>query len=360
MWHSAGTGDILPGIMTENYQDTLERFEQIVRGKATDRTMVALIVDSPWLPGYAGVNTLDFFFEPRTWMDVYRKVREDLPGVAFVPDAWVEFAMATEPSGWGVPVQWSADSPPGVHHYPGGLAAVVDADVPNPETDGLMPAVLRGYERMMPELTAAGFAPRMVACRGPLAVASHLVGVTELLMASQLEPERFSSLLEKTTELCIRWLTAQLERIDNPLGVLVLDDVVGMLSPDDAEALALPHLRRIYDSFPGLLRLMHNDTLNENIFPVLAKLKLDVFNFSHGTPIERARELLGPDTVLMGNIPPLDVLVRGAVDDVRAAAETLLEQVATVGPILISPGGGVSPGTPLENLQALAEVVAAR
>ncbi|MCD6303615.1 MAG: uroporphyrinogen decarboxylase, partial [Planctomycetes bacterium] len=333
------------------YSRTLARFERTARGEETG-PMVALIVDSPWLPGYAGINTLDFYFEPAAWLDAYRKVHRDLPGVAFVPGAWVEFGMATEPSGWGAAIRWSADSPPAVRHLPGGLAAAVEADVPDPETDGLMPAVLRQYERMMPRLAAEGIAPRMAAARGPLTVASHLVGVTELLMATQLEPDRVAELLARTTEHCIRWLSAQLKRIDEPLGVLVLDDVVGMLSPDDAEKFALPHLRRIYESFPSLLRLYHNDTPNADVFGVLAELELNVFNLSHEIDLARARELLGPDVVLMGNVPPLDVLVRGTVEDVRAATERLLERTADVGPLFVSPGGGVSPGTPIENLQA--------
>ena len=67
-----------------------------------------------------------------------------------------------------------------------------------------MPAVLRQYERMMPELKARGIAPRMAAARGPLAVASHLLGVTEFLMATQLEPENCMKLLEKTSDHCIQ------------------------------------------------------------------------------------------------------------------------------------------------------------
>ena len=49
------------------YQQTLAKFETIVRNRAKDQTMVALIIDSPWLPGYAGVSTLDFYFDRQTW-----------------------------------------------------------------------------------------------------------------------------------------------------------------------------------------------------------------------------------------------------------------------------------------------------
>ena len=341
------------------YHETLEQFKNIARAKVKDRTMVSLIIDSPWLPGYAGVNMIDFYFEPRLWLDIYLRVHDDLPGVVFVPDAWVEFGMATEPSGWGVGLRWSESSPPMVRPYPGGLTALLEAEPPDPEMDGLMPAVLRQYERTKPELHARGMAPRMVAARGPLAVASHLTGATELLMATQLEPDKCLQLLERTTELCIRWLQCQLERIDDPLGILVLDDVVGMMSPDDAGRFAIPLLRRIFDSFPGLVHIFHNDTPNPNVYQALSTIGMDVFNFSHDVDMEQARELVGPDVVLMGNLPPLEILVRGTVEQVRDATEETLEKSVKFGPVLISPGGGVSPGTPIENLQAMLEVVKA-
>jgi uroporphyrinogen decarboxylase len=164
--------------------------------------------------------------------------------------------------------------------------------------------------------------------------------------------------VEKTTDLCIRWLAAQLERMDDPIGVLVLDDIVGLIGPDDAAKYALPQLGRIFSSFPELIHLYHNDTPNQKMLAGLAGIGMDVFNFSHEIDVETAREKL-PDVVLMGNIPPLEILVRGTADQARAAADKLLRQTERLGPILLSPGGGVSPGTPIENLQAVAEAVKA-
>ena len=339
------------------YPQALSGFERIVRGKAAGKTMVALIIDSPWLPGYAEVNTLDFYFDVRIWLDAYRKVADDLPGVAFVPGSWFEFGMAAEPSGWGVPIQWMQDSPPAVHRYSGTLDGLLEMDVPNPEADGLMAAILRRYETAGPALAKSQLSPRMAACRGPLTIASHLLGLTEFLMATQMEADKCLALLDKVTQLCINWLQCQLARMTEPIGVLVLDDVVGMMSPADMEKFALPYLRRIFDTFGDLIHIYHNDTPNANMLSGLATIGMDVFNFSHEVDIAKARADLGPDVVLMGNIPPLDVMVRGTTDDVREATRQLLDKADRYGPILISPGGGVSPGTPIENLKAMLEVV---
>lgn len=339
------------------YPQRLERFQDLVRARRRDRTMVALIIDSPWLPGYAGIGTMDFYFDASTWLSVYKRVLRDLPGVVFVPGTWAELGMAAEPSGWGVPVHWSDVQPPGLGRYPTDLEVLATTPVPRPEVDGLMPVILHHYERMQGPLSGLGLAPRMAAARGPLAVAAHLHGMTEFLMATKLDAENCHRLLDRTTDLCVEWLRAQLQRMEEPIAVLVLDDLVGMLHPREAETFALPRLKRIFDEFDGLIKILHNDTPNPRAFPGLATTGMDVFNFSHTTDLSEARQLLGPEIVLMGNLPPLDLLVRGTPDQVREATKEQLDRLAEVGPMLVSPGGGVSPGTPIVNLQAMAEVV---
>ena len=341
-----------------DYQTTVANFERLVRESSRDRTMTALIIDSPWLPGYLGIDTLDFFFDPSVWLTAHERAIADLPGVVFLPGSWMEYGMAAEPSGWGVSIKWSHTSPPSIWPHPGGVAALAEAGIPDPETDGLMPAILRHYERMAPQLADRGISPRMAAARGPMAVASHLTGVTELLMATQLEREACLALIEKTTELCIRWLRSQLERMVDPVAVMVLDDIVGLISPDDGATFALPYLSRIFSEFPDLIHIYHNDTPNEKMLEGLATIGMDVFNFSHESDMEVARESVGNEIVLMGNLPPLELLVRGTQEQVRSATADLISGLDRYGPLLVSVGGGVSPDTPIGNLQAMAEVVA--
>lgn len=342
----------------ESHARTLDRFRDLVRRRPRDATMAALIVDSPWLPGYAGVDTLDFYFDPAVWLAVQERVVRDLPDVALVPGAWVELGMAAEPSGWGVPIRWSHDQPPRVGRSPARLPDLAGLPVPDPEADGLMPVILRRYEGLRATLAARGLAPRIAAARGPLTIAAHLHGLTEFLLATQLEPEACHALLEKTTALCIAWLEAQLRRMEDPIGVLVLDDVIGLLGPPDVEAFALARLRRIFDRFPGRIRIYHNDAAPAPLLPGLARSGMDVFHLSHTIDLAEARRLLGPEIVLMGNLPPLHLLARGTPGAVRAAARRELARLAEVGPIVLSAGGGVSPATPIENLRALAEAVA--
>jgi uroporphyrinogen decarboxylase len=59
----------------------------------------------------------------------------------------------------------------------------------------------------------------------------------------------------------------------------------------------------------------------------------------------------------MGNVPPLDVGARGQPIDVIRWARTCLEKGASGGGLILSFGGGVSPDTPPDNIDALVQVV---
>ena len=89
-----------------------ELFKQTARLEETEEVPIAFIVDSPWLPGYGGVDTLDFYLKPDTWFDIYRGLLDRWPEVTWAPGFWVEFGMAFEPSAYGAKMLFHQDRPP--------------------------------------------------------------------------------------------------------------------------------------------------------------------------------------------------------------------------------------------------------
>ena len=327
-------------------------FMTAARGGVPGRVPVALIVDSPWMPGFAGLHTLDFFLDTRAWLDTYLKVMARFPDVVFLPGFWVEYGMANEPSAFGARVVWRSDSPPSMRHLDIPPSEWPKLPRPDPETDGLMPLVLRRLELLerggLPEPHRIHF----VAARGPLAVAAHVLGATTFLEATAAEPEATEAALEIFTDTVIGFLRAQLARLREPLGILVLDDLPGMLSPRGFDRMALPYLQRVFDSFPGLLRIFHNDTPCTHLLPRMSQLHCEVWNFSHEMDIAAVRAAVSRKA-LLGNVAPLDTLVRGTPEQVFLEARACIDKVAAGGGFILSAGGGLSPGTPAEHIDAL-------
>jgi uroporphyrinogen decarboxylase len=332
-----------------------KRFKQAARLSEPEQVPVGLIVDSPWLPGYAGIDTRDYFLFPDTWLRINLELLERFPDVVWIPGFWLEYGMAAEPSAFGVKLHFHADRPPSIEPLVTDLAFWADVKPADPQGDGLMPLLLRLYTVMDERLHAEGLSIRMVCARGPVTLASWLVGATPLLMGFVSDPGVVSKILDTMTTSIIRWLRAQLDAVRQPEGILLLDDIVGMVSRAHYEELIHPHLRRIFDEFDGLIRIYHNDTPCPHLLESLAGANFDVFNFSHKMDIGQVKAKMGHRVALMGNVSPLDVGVRGTPADVDRWARECLGKGAPGGGMILSFGGGVSPGTPPENIDALIE-----
>jgi uroporphyrinogen-III decarboxylase len=335
-----------------------ERFKQAAHLGDPKPVPVGLIVDSPWLPGYAGIDTRDYFLFPEKWLEINRGLLERFPEAVWIPGFWVEFGMAAEPSAFGAKMRFHPDRPPSIEPVVTDLDFWAEVKPAKPQEDGLMPLVLRLYQVFDQRLQAEGLGIRMVCARGPLTVASWLMGTTALMMGIRRRQAEVSRMLQTLTTSIIRWLQAQLETLRQPEGVMLLDDIVGMVSKRDYETLIHPLLRRIFDAFDGLIRVYHNDTPCPHLLESLAEANFDVFNFSHEVDAAQVKAKMGRRVALMGNVPPLDVGVRGKPADVTQWAEKCLAAAAPGGGLILSFGGGVSPGTPAENIDAL--IAAAR
>jgi uroporphyrinogen decarboxylase len=333
-------------------------FLTAARGGTPERVPTALIIDSPWMPGFAGMNTLDFFLYPDEWLGAHLKVLKRFPDVIFLPGFWVEYGMANEPSAYGSALMWRPDSPPGMRPLDLSCEAWGDLPRPDPETDGLMPLVLRRLERLeqgaLPEPHRIHFA----AARGPLTLATHVLGTTTFLEATAGEPEAAHAALDAFTDVVLAFLRAQIQRLREPLGILLLDDIPGMLSPRSFEAMAVPYLKRILEAFDGLIRIYHNDTPCPHLLSRIGLLPFEVWNFSHEMDIAAVREAVGPEMALLGNVAPLDTLARGTPEQVLEEARACVEKAAPRGAFILSAGGGASPGTPAENIDVLVRAAA--
>lgn len=330
-----------------------ERIEQCARGEEGPGPPVALIVDSPWIPGHLGLSTLDYLTVPEVWLDANLRIEQEFPDVIFLPGFWGEMGMAAEPSGFGCKVSFFPDRPPAVHPMISGVKELDRVSLPNPRTDGLMPVILNLYRRLEPRVNDAGQVIKVVAARGPLTVATHLMGVTDFLLELKVNPAETHRFLRITTTLVRTWLEAQAEALKATEGILVLDDIAGFLSPKDYLEFAHPYLKEVFDAFPRAVKLFHNDTDNPASYRYLAGLGIHVFNFTHLQPLAKVRELVGPDVCLMGNVPPLEVLAQGSPEDVLRSARACLDARRGHKGFILSAGGGTSPGTPAANIHAL-------
>ena len=237
---------------------------------------------------------------------------------------------------------------------------LADLTPPDPASDGFCPLILHRYATLKQRVFDAGYTMPVVAARGPLCTASFFRGVTQFMMDLMDEPEAAKRLLDLCTTLTIDWLKAQAAAIGPCVeGILVLDDIVGMIGPDDYEEFAHPYLTRICAAFPAdWVKVYHNDAGVEACLERLPDTGFDVLNWGKQTDIASAAARLGGRMTLMGNVAPLDIGVRGTPEQVEQATLEVLRKAAGH-PMILSVGGGVSPGMPAANIRAMARALAA-
>lgn len=329
-----------------------------VVAQTNDLPPVGLIVDSPWMPGYCGCTNRDFYVQPDTWFQAYRKIKDDFPDLLLLPDWWCEYGMATEPSGFGCKISFFDDNLPVVHHIlqDADDAAIDSLKVPNPKTDGLMPLLLNLQSYMQPRIRDLGEQIKIVSTRGPLTIASHLMEMTELLVGIKGEPDQIHKVLRVTTQLCKDWLSAQLEVVRDAEGILVLDDVTGFLNEEDFLEFSYPYIKSIYDAFPGTLHVFHNDAVRTCSYPFLTDMGVDVFNMTHTVNIGQIRKLTGDKLCLLGNIPPMSMVRETPETVAKLTVDMMNDYKAANGSLkglIVSAGGGASMGAKQEQINAM-------
>lgn len=340
-----------------------KNLQQIVAHTNT-KLSSGLIVDSPWMPGYCGINNIDFFARPEAWFSAYQKIKADFPETTFLPDWWNEYGMATEPSGFGCKFDFYEDNLPTVHHI---IEDIDDVDtieslkVPDPRKNGLMPLLLNLQRYMQPKMQEIGEDFHIVSTRGPLTIASHLMELTELLVGIKTEGDTVHKLLKVTTQLCKNWLEAQLDNVKNAQGILVLDDVCGFLNEEDFQEFAFPYIKDVFDTFGETMHLFHNDTPTDMCVPYLEDMGVDIFNFTHKRNIGDIKKKIGKKVVLLGNVTPMSLVKEDAQTVYKQTQQVISDYIqANDGDfhgLMVSTGGGMPMGATYENTRAFIRAV---
>jgi uroporphyrinogen decarboxylase len=339
--------------MTDSQWQTLLA---VVRGETLKPVPTGFIIDSPWLPNWAGHKILDYLTDGRVWFADHCQAQDAFPQTMFLPGFWSEFGMCTEPSAFGAVSQFGHNEFPFAKPCLRSVEAIEALTKPNPRTDGLLPFVIQRLRQWQPEIERRGHKIRFAVARGPLNIASFLMGATEFLMAVKTDPEPVHRLLGLITDFIVDWIAWQRECFPTIDGILVLDDLVGFVGKDDFLEFGLPYLKRIYAA-DVTVKFFHNDAPCKVCAPYLSEAGINLLNFGIQHTVNEMREWTGNRVALLGNLPPREVLAQGTPEGVRAATTALIEGLTDRTRLMLSCGGGMPPGAPTRNIESFIATV---
>ena len=334
--------------MTDNQWDELVA---VLNGAPRTRPTIGFIIDSPWLPNWFGIDILDYFTNQDLWFEANRKAIETFPEVTFLPGFWSEFGMCTEPSAFGAKCVFHQNEFPFAEKVIRDVAQVDDLVEPNPATDGLLPFMLNRLKSARPRLEDMGHKIRFSVSRGPLNIATFLMGTTEFLMALKTDPDRAHKLLRVITSFLKKWHALQRETFPSIDGMFLLDDIVGFIGGEDFREFGLPYFKEIYAD-GGTVKFFHNDAQCAKSIAWYPEIGINLYNPGIFNPLAELRQMSANRLTILGNIPPRDVLAKGSPADVRAAVQKLLSETPDRSKLILSCAGGMPPGVSTENIEA--------
>ncbi len=329
----------------------------VVRGETVRPLPTAFIIDSPWLPNWAGHTILDYFTSDRIFLDDNMKAIRTFPQAIFLPGFWSEYGMCTEPSAFGSVSMFGEDEFPFAKKILLSPSDVEHLEKPDPRKYGLLPFVIKRLKHLQPEIEGAGHKIRFAVARGPLNIASFLMGTTEFMEALKTDPELMHQLLTIVTDFLVEWIAVQREAFPTIDGIFLLDDIVGFISRRDFENFGLPYMQRIYDT-DVTIKFFHNDAPAKASAPMLEQIGINLFTFGIQHTLTEMKAWTSNKITLMGNVPPRDVLAEGTPADVRRAVTEMLGALEDKSRIIVSCGGGMPPRVSTENIDALISTVA--
>ena len=329
----------------------------VVRGEIPEKPVTGFIIDSPWLPGWSGHTMIQYFASGEVWFETNKKAVIEFPEIIFLPGFWSEYGMCTEPSAFGSKTVWNEKELPYAEKILESISDAGKLKIPNPKTDGLLPFVIHRLQNYQGRINKLGHEIKFAVVRGPLNIASFLLGVTELMTGLMMDPERSHELLDTIAQFSINWIQYQKEMLPSIEGILLLDDIVGFVGENECREYALPYISRIFKAFDSKINFFHNDASGLISSPYLKEMGVNLFNFSFEHTMTEIRELAGSDITLLGNLPPRDILAAGTPEDVKKETIQMISSFNEKRRVIWSCGGGMPPGVSTENIRAFVKAV---
>ncbi|OGU60822.1 MAG: uroporphyrinogen decarboxylase, partial [Ignavibacteria bacterium RBG_13_36_8] len=314
-----------------------ELLKKVINGENINPLPVGFIIDSPWLPNWYGISILDYYSNDELWLDSNLKAINEFPDVMFLPGFWSEFGMCTEPSAFGARCIFP------LNQFPHAVKIIKSPDdidslpSPNPKTDGLLPFVLNRMKLAQPKIEKAGHKIRFTVARGPLNIASYIMGTTELLSTMMMQPEKAELLIRKITDFLKDWIHLQMETFSSIDGILLLDDIIGFLGEEEFKMFALPYFKKLYNANVSV-KFLHNDAPCKVSAPFLPEMGVNFFNMGFDITLNELKKLTAGKVTMLGNIPPRDVLAQGSEEDVKVATVELINSLENRSHVIMSCG----------------------
>jgi MtaA/CmuA family methyltransferase len=262
------------------------------------------------------------------------------------------------------PAREAADCGARVEFYEDQPAAIVESDalladktklatlkMPDPLGGGRMHEAVKAIALMKEQIGDEKAVMGWV--EGPCAEGADLRGINTLMMDTYDDPQFVRDLFDFTVETALAYAKAQVDAGADMIGIG--DAAASLIGPKFYEEFVWDCEKRLVDGLHalGVPARLHICGNTKTIVDGMGRLGCEIVDLDYFTPVDLAREAMGPDQILLGNIDPVRSLRNGTPESVTADIAQCHQQA---GPrYIVGAGCEVPRDTAQENVMALTE-----
>ena len=297
-----------------------------------------------------GAKYLDYATDYRVHVEGQIRVAEDFDFdyVSFGTDP------ACEAADCGASVTYFPDQPPAIDESHALLAdkrKLAGLRVPDPHSSRRMN---NGLEAVALFKERAGKEKLVEAwVEGPIAEAADLRGINAIMLDTYDDPEFVRDLFAFVVELELGWAKAEIAAGADLIAVG--DAAASLISPETYKEMVWPFEKKMVDTIHSLgayVRL-HICGNTRGILEKIGQLGCDIVDLDSLAPVSLAREKMGPQQIIMGNIDPVRTLRDGTPETIWQELAECHRQAGNR--FIIGAGCEIPRDTPLENVRVLSE-----
>jgi uroporphyrinogen decarboxylase len=194
---------------------------------------------------------------------------------------------------------------------------------------------------------------------GPLTLATLMYGAENLMRDMRKHKDAVLQILDFTTTL---YLTYTESYIENGLDIVSMGEPTAsgdMISREHFAEFVVPALKKIYATLHrkkviGMLHICGNisDRLD-----LVSSVGARIISLDYKVNLKDARRAFDGKVAFAGNMNPVDVIMGETPERVAAVCRQCLADAGEGGGFILMPGCDIPPSTPLENIQAMTQVV---
>ncbi|MHC4243480.1 MAG: uroporphyrinogen decarboxylase family protein [Planctomycetota bacterium] len=322
-----------------------ERIYAILKGNSYDRPAVTPIFMA-WAANFIGRSYRDYYLDGDVLAEAQLAVTRafHIDQISAISDPWREasaYGMEFEypPEGVGKPKDVLIKTHDDISKVK--LFDIENSERPKQRIE----SVRKMAEEVGQTHSVLGWA------EGPMAEYADLRGVESTFMDLIDKPEMFVKAGEVIVQNAIAFVTAQVKAGADMIGIG--DAAASLIAPDMYKEFVLPLERKLIAAVheAGAAVKLHICGNIVNHISYMAQSGADIIDVDWMVPLKKARELVGPEVTLCGNLNPAGVLFDGTPQDVADTARQCFKDAPDR--FILMPGCEVPPATPEENIRAI-------